>query len=106
MPETTFHEYFAPPLPTIPDPSIKGIEFRLNVLPHLLPTPLPPFGGPNSSTDQTIRTIRFQLTRSVETRLYRRARGGRPPRGLFSIRCRAEEIRWEGVGPIRAGKHV
>lgn len=44
MPETTFHEYFAPPLPTIPDPSIKGIEFRLYVLPHLLFTP--PFRWP------------------------------------------------------------
>lgn len=63
----------------------------------LTSSPLPPFGGPNSSTDQTIRTIRFQLTRSVETRLYRRARGGRYREGYFQFGVGQRKFNGKGM---------
>lgn len=89
------------PLPTIPDPSIKGIEFRLYVLAHLLPTTpfrWPEFQHRSDYPDHPIPANQIRWDTIVPA-----CQRWTLPRRLFSIRCRAEEIQWEGGGPIRAG---
>lgn len=89
------------PLPTIPDPSIKGIEFRLYVLAHLLPTTpfrWPEFQHRSDYPDHPISANQIRWDTIVPA-----CQRWTLPRRLFSIRCRVEEIQWEGDGPIRAG---
>lgn len=87
----------------IPDPSIKGIEFRLYVLAHLPPPPLrwPEFQHRSDYPDHPIPANQIRWDTIVPA-----CQRWTSPRGLFSIRCRVGNSMGRGRegGPIQAGE--